>query len=290
MRLGEYLKKKYPDLTNRSLKRALDMGACTVNGRIEKFSSLIINPKSDKIKFRFVESNAQANLKISKNRIIFEDDYLLVYDKEAGHATMNTETARKPNLHQALKQELKLKFLEPAHRLDKDTSGLIIFAKQKPILEKLNQAFKDKKIKKEYQAIVDGAWSRKSQGKIETYLSLKKKIGSMQIWQSSPTETPRSKLAISNYEIIRILKNITHLKLRPETGRTHQLRVHMGIMGHPILGDSTYAAKFKSQILVPRHLLHASRLEFTHPFSGEKLILESPLPEDFRALLKDSSK
>jgi RluA family pseudouridine synthase len=293
-RLIKYLKDKYKDMSAREIKRALDMGACSVNGKIERLGSRVIFIPKDKIKFKAIKTQAQEKLIIKKENIIFEDDDILVYNKSAGHPTMSTEN-QGVNLHETLKQELKLKFLEPAHRLDKNTSGLLVFAKNKNALLKLNDMFANKKIQKTYLAIIDGKWKRKNtHGQIKNYLCLEYKKGSMQKWKvaenlsASDLKNPKYKEAISDYQILKVFKDYTYIKLKPQTGRTHQLRVHLAYIGHPILGDSLYAENFKCSQMARRHLLHASVLEFNHPLNNSPLSLEAPLPEDFQKLIDQS--
>ena len=161
VRLSKYLKEKYPDFSSKEIKRSLENGACTINGQIETFASREINPQKDKVVLKTQKFKAQEKLIIKKSHIIFEDDDLLVYNKEAGHACMATE-GKKINLHNELKKELRLKSLEPAHRLDKDTSGLMIFCKNPKSLKAMMQAFKDRKVKKTYLAVVDGNWEKKT--------------------------------------------------------------------------------------------------------------------------------
>ncbi len=287
MKLAQYLKQKYPNLTNRALKRALEQGACTVNGKIERFASRIIEVRKDKIIFRDIETKAIEKLTIKKPRIVFEDEHILVYDKEAGHPMMATESAKQVNLHQELKQALGLKFLEPAHRLDKDTSGLVVFVKTPEALRIMNEQFKEKDVDKKYEAIVDGKWSKHKKGRIENHLKLKHKMGAMQVWEVAKTESPRTKHAITDYEVLKTYDKYSHVLLIPRTGRTHQLRVHLAILGHPILGDTIYAHQFSSGILVKRHLLHASELEFLHHITKKRLKLKATRPDDLAKMLKD---
>jgi RluA family pseudouridine synthase len=252
----------------------------------------MINIPKDKIKFKAIKTQAQEKLIIKKENIIFEDEDILVYNKSAGHPTMSTEN-QGVNLHETLKKELKYKFLEPAHRLDKNTSGLLIFAKNKNSLHKLSEMFAGKKIQKTYLAIIDGKWKKKLlTGTIENYLCLEYKKGSQQKWKVaeklSPAElkNPKYKSALSEYKILKTFKDFSLVELSPKTGRTHQLRVHMAYIGHPILGDSIYASNFKSTILARRQLLHAARLELIHPNNKTPLKLEAPLPLDFTDILE----
>ncbi len=292
MRLLQYIKDKYSDLSNREIKRALERGACLVNGKIERYASREIEAKKDKVEFTYIQTEAQAKLVIKKSRIVFEDEHLLVYDKEAGHPIMATEAKSEANLHHELKRFLQsqpgnYKFFEPVHRLDRQTSGLCIFAKEKTALVELTRMFKDKEIKKTYEAVVDGKWKLAPQGKVENHLRLKKKINTMQVWEVAKAVKKDSKLAISNYQLLKAYDKYSHVQLEPLTGRTHQLRVHMAYLGYPILGDTIYAENFKFKKLFDRHLLHAAKLEFKHPITKKRLRLEAELPAEFKELLTE---
>ena len=294
IRLIKYLKDRYKDMSAREIKRALDMGACLVNGKIERLGSRMIDTQKDKVKFKAIKTQAQEKLVIKKENIIFEDEDILVYNKSAGHPTMAVE-GKGVNLHDCLKQELKYKFLEPAHRLDKNTSGLLIFSKNKNSHALLSEMFANKKIKKTYLAIIDGKWKKKNlKGQIKNYLCLEYKKGSQQKWKvaenlnSNDLKNPKYKEAISDYEVLKIFNDYSLVKLNPQTGRTHQLRVHMAYIGHPILGDSIYANNFRCPQIPRRHLLHAGSLEFNHPLNKKPLNLEAPLPEDFKNFINPS--
>jgi RluA family pseudouridine synthase len=287
MKLSYYLKEKHPDFSNKEIKRSLENGACTINGKIETFASREINPAKDKIIFNTKKFKAAEKLEIKKQNIKFEDDDLLIYDKEAGHACMATE-GKKVNLHEELKKKLKLKYLEPAHRLDKDTSGLIIFCKKPKALKVMMQAFKDKTIQKTYLAIVDGKWSKSDSGTIKNYLELDFKKRGMQKWKVSKVKPEiaeknkqKYKYAETQYQLRSATKSHSLLELKPKTGRTHQLRIHLSHLGFPILGDNLYAENFKNKGLFTRHLLHAFELKFNHPINNQRYTVSAKAPADF---------
>ena len=320
MKLIQYLKEKHDNLTNRAIKRALEAGACTVNGKIERYAYVELKPK-DKVVFRNIETKAKPRLVIEDSRIIYEDDQVLVYNKDAGHAIMSTEKSTRSVSKQSfdvqvaqqklatsqkarvafgdnsnfqnkfndvnLTQELKklYRYIEPVHRLDKQTSGLCIFAKDKKSLTELMRQFKDKEVKKQYEAIVDGHWKLAASGRVETEMEMARKIGAMQVWQVTRKTSHRSKTAITEYQLIKNYKKYAHVSLVPVTGRTHQLRVHMAHLGYPIVGDSVYAESFRSGLLFERHLLHAISLEFKQPLSKNRIKLTAPRPKELLELI-----
>lgn len=163
------------------------------------------------------------------------------------------------------------------HRLDKDTSGIIVVAKTNEAHEKLAEMFKEKNLEKTYICIAKGIFGEK-EGRIETLIG------------RDPKERKRmavveenGKKAISNYRVLDEGKNFSLVEVKIETGRTHQIRVHMKYLNHPILGDTTYG---NSTDGVKRQMLHAYRLKFIHPITGEEMVVTAPLPEDFKQAVK----
>ena len=163
------------------------------------------------------------------------------------------------------------------HRLDKDTSGVIVVAKHDEAHTTLSDMFKEKTLEKTYVCIAKGVFKDKS-GRIETLIGRdprdRKKMAVV---------TENGKIAISNYEILAENKNYSLVKVRIETGRTHQIRVHMKSLNHPILGDATYG---NSTDGIARQMLHAYRLKFTHPISKKEMVVTAPIPEDFKRAAK----
>ena len=160
------------------------------------------------------------------------------------------------------------------HRLDKDTSGLVIIAKNDRSHTVLSDMFKNKEVKKTYLAIVKGKVINNI-GRIETNIARDNKDRKkMAVIENDNI----GKVAITNYKVIDSNDKYSLLEVNIETGRTHQIRVHMKYIGHPILGDSVYGKSDKKNT---RQMLHAYKLEFDHPITSKKMILEAPLPKDF---------
>jgi 23S rRNA pseudouridine1911/1915/1917 synthase len=286
--LRNYLKEKHPELSNKVIKKSLEMGACTVNGKIERYASREINPSKDKIVYRKVKDTSHKPLIIDKARIVFEDEHLLIYDKEGYYPSLETNSKTQVHLLGELKKQLKLNKLFPVHRLDKGTSGLIIFSKSEEMTAKLNEMFVDKEIKKEYLALIDGnLTANKSKIRLENELVLIDRSDNHQKWavKAKDSKTKLSKKAITELELIKNFADYSYVKLKPFTGRTHQLRVHCAYLGHPILGDTIYGVKFKCKKIFERHLLHAYRLCFKHPLTAMQLDLEAELPVDFKKMI-----
>ena len=160
------------------------------------------------------------------------------------------------------------------HRLDKDTSGLIIVAKNDKAHTKLTEMFKNKEIKKTYLAIVKGKVSKET-GRIETNIGRDEKDRKK---MSVSRDEKKGKLAITTYKVIDSNERYSLLDVNIETGRTHQIRVHMKHIGYPILGDIVYG---RPDNKIMRQMLHAYKLEFKHPITSEEMVLEAQLPKDF---------
>jgi 23S rRNA pseudouridine1911/1915/1917 synthase len=178
------------------------------------------------------------------------------------------------------------------HRLDKDTSGVLVVAKTASAHTHLVRQFHDREVEKIYMALVWGRFDQRS-GKID------QEVGRHPTARQKMSAHPRrGKPAVTYWRVLEEYPGpLTLLKLTPKTGRTHQLRVHLAALGHPIVGDATYGGgatrlKENSRLkdlrpLVKRQLLHARRLSLTHPVSGEAVVGEAPLPEDFQAVLQE---
>ena len=165
------------------------------------------------------------------------------------------------------------------HRLDKDTSGAIVVARTSEALEKLSAELRRREIERVYVAVVEGRMSAPT-GTVDAPIGRD---------PSRPTRravVPGGKHARTHYEVTRYYEesDVSLLEVRLETGRTHQIRVHLAAIDHPVAGDATYGAK-RRDLDAPRTLLHASRVTFTHPTSGERLEADAPLPEDLLSVL-----
>ena len=218
-------------------------------------------------------------MKKEKLKIIYEDNYIIAVDKPSNLFTISTENEKEKTLfHQVfvyLKQKHKNNKVFIVHRLDKDTSGLVLFAKS----EKVKQLLQDNwnNVKREYIAVVNGNL-KKDKGIIDSYL---KETKTLLVYS---TKDKSGKLAITEYEKIVSNKEYSLVKINIKTGRKNQIRVHFNDMGHSIVGDKKYG-KIKNS-LVNRLCLHAYILEFEHPITGELIKLEIKVPKEFNKLIK----
>jgi 23S rRNA pseudouridine1911/1915/1917 synthase len=177
------------------------------------------------------------------------------------------------------------------HRLDKGTTGVMVVAKTDAIHRNLSQQFKDRKVEKIYQALVFGTFKQKA-GTIDLAIGR-----DAQHRRKFSSRTRYARDAVTHWEVARSFEKLTQLRIKLETGRTHQIRVHFSESHHPIAGDTVYGAKsylssIKDESIhallegLERPLLHAWRLSFRHPKTGENLRFEAPLPEDFLSVVE----
>ncbi|MCM8760662.1 MAG: RluA family pseudouridine synthase [Candidatus Omnitrophica bacterium] len=202
-------------------------------------------------------------------KIIYEDDYLIVVDKPAGMLVIPTPKKETNTLTTILNKELDSRGIEanayPCHRIDRDTSGLIIYAKGKATQRLIMEKFRSRDIKKAYIAFVQGR-VKKDFDTIKTSIYNRKK--------------GRKEEAVTAYRVLQRRNGYTVIEAEPVTGRTNQIRIHMKGIGHPLVGESVYAFRKDYALKFKRAALHAARLEFTHPKGGHPIVLESPLPAD----------
>ncbi len=216
--------------------------------------------------------------------ILYEDEYLLIVNKPAGMAAHPSLGITSGTLVNALLYHCReLSGIGPAdrpgivHRLDKDTSGLMVVAKTDEAHRQLASQFKERTVKKVYVAVVNGVMEL-NEGIIEL------PIGRHPTKRQKLTvRFSESRDAITEYKVVKRFKNSTLVELMPKTGRMHQLRVHLSYIGHPILGDATYGVKSP---LISRQALHASVLKMQHPVTNKYMEFTSGMPQDMKRLLE----
>jgi 23S rRNA pseudouridine1911/1915/1917 synthase len=208
-------------------------------------------------------------------RIAYEDDHLLVVDKPAGLVVHPGHGHAAGTLVQGLLHR-GLAGGEPGrpgivHRLDRDTSGLLVVARTEAAYEGLRALVKARKLEREYLALVRGR-PRSRSGRIEAPIGRDRREPTR---MSLDTDTPKP--AVTHFEVLELFHDHALLRVRLETGRTHQIRVHLAAIGLPVAGDPVYGAPEEG---LRRQFLHAARLAFSHPVTGERIDVESPLPPD----------
>ena len=202
--------------------------------------------------------------------LVYHDDYIAVVNKPSGLLSV---PGNQPQYYDSAMSRVKEKygFCEPAHRLDMATSGILLFALSKAADRELKRQFREREPKKYYQALVWGHVEH-DHGVVELPLICD--------WENRPRQKicfERGKRAVTFYDVLqRYPNNTTRVKLTPITGRSHQLRLHMLALGHPILGDKFYAHP-QAKALSPRLCLHAESLQIQHPISGETMEFTAPV-------------
>ena len=302
-RLDIILAKLIPDLTRSNLKKIIELKQVKVNNFVEKSPSKKLKT-DDVVEINLIPTEEIKILPTKiKLDIVHEDNDVLIVNKPAGMVVHPGAGNYKKTLVNALIYKYKNELsningiTRPGivHRIDKETSGLLVVAKNNKAHSNLGKQFSDHTIQRTYQALAWGVL-RPLSGRIETLIGRSRKNRQLM----SVTEITGKK-SITNYKTLKIfnikdIPKISFLECRLETGRTHQIRVHMAYKGNPLLGDQQYGKKnlkfkkinedFEDKIKVlNRQALHAKNLGFIHPTSKELIIFESKLPKDFKKIL-----
>lgn len=277
MKLQAFLKSKLGAISARQIKQSVDVGNCQINGRVERFSSHMVGT-GDRIAFFKPEGITQtlSHFKLisfdSPDRILYIDKELVIYDKPAGFSSED------PRLLSFIKL-ISSPAAQLVHRLDRDTTGVLIFARDKAIAEAMFALFKKRLIKKTYLAIVDGL-VKPTQGIVDNFL------GKISMYQGQTLYGAMSKekgglWARTVWKRKKIGQDASLVVCHPETGRTHQLRVHLSSLGHPILGDHQYGRSFTCAFRPQRMLLHAYEIVFENRVTKQPIRVVAKLPTDF---------
>jgi 23S rRNA pseudouridine1911/1915/1917 synthase len=316
-RLDQFLAAQLEGVSRSRVQLLMEQGDVLVNGAREKAALKLRGGERIDLTGEPHPAPLKATAEDIPLDVVFEDADLAVVNKPAGmmvHAGsgQNEDARSRGTLVNALLYRFKALSstggdLRPGivHRLDKDTSGLIVVAKNDRTHAALGEMFASRQIKKTYVALVQGAVERQK-GTINAG------VGRDPMRRTRMTAKPQdnARAAVSHYEVVRRLDNrfgkFTLVRVRIETGRTHQIRVHMASIGHPVVGDTLYggagqltdqvasqaatskAARRKSEperLKLGRNFLHAAKLEFAHPGTGKILQLEAPLPEELESFL-----
>lgn len=245
---------------------------------------------SEGVKLAFHPSRPARYRVSTRLSVLAEDDDFVIVDKPAGLLSVPTADREKDTLLARTLDYLHHRFgRRPVafvvHRLDKDTSGSVVFARNRPALHFLQDLFRRHAIEREYLALVEG--DVPDSGAFSA--DLVRDTGAARRGVARPGE--QGKRAVTRYRAVEKLAGATLVAVELETGRTHQIRVHFAAAGHPVLGDRVYDApapwrrRAPPPLEAPRQMLHARRLGFPHPKTGQRVLAESPLPEDFNRVL-----
>ncbi len=304
LRIDKFLMDKLPNATRNKVQAGIKEGHVLVNGKMVK-QNYKVHP-ADVITVELPEPPRNTDVvpeDIPLN-IVFEDDHLLVVNKPAGmvvHPAYNNWTGTLVNAlvwHFNHLPEMKGNEGRPGlvHRIDKDTSGLLVIAKTEKAMNGLAKQFFDHSIERTYYAVVWGE-PKEDEGTID--VNLGRSLKDRRITAPFP-EGDFGRTAITHYKTLKQLRYVSLVQCNLETGRTHQIRAHMKYLGHPLFNDATYGGnevvkgtrftKYKAFVhncfkAIPRQALHAKSLGFIHPITKKQMQFDSELPDDFKILL-----
>ena len=286
LRLDKVIAKNYPELSRTNIQELIENNKITVNNKIEKASYKV--SQGDKIAIEEIEVKTidlkPQNIPLD---VIYEDNDIIVINKQKGlvvHPANGNPDGTLVNAVMALCKDSLSGIggeLRPGivHRLDKDTSGLIIVAKNDKAHLNLSNQIKNREVKKTYIALVRGVIK-------ENEATINMPIARSTKDRKKMAVSKDGKEAITHFKVIKRYDKYTLIEVKIETGRTHQIRVHMSQIGYPIVGDVVYS-NGKNPFGVVGQMLHSSKLTFKHPITNKEINLEAELPTYFKKILKE---
>lgn len=289
MELLPFLLSKMGGMTRTSIKQLLGQRRVTVNAAVQTRHDVPVH-KGDTVTISSGRGNGE--LHHPKLSIVYEDEWLIVVEKKVGLLTVptypgSTETTAFSIFKNYVKHQDVHNGIYVVHRLDRETSGLLVFAKTSELQEYMRTYWRQLVTKRTYVALVEGILDKKS-GKITTWLTEDKRNA---VVYSSPTDDG-GQMAVTNYKVLKETVPaadlpLSLLELNLETGRTNQIRVHMQSIGHPVIGDRKYGHG-NEYSPIDRLCLHARVLEFIHPATEQKVHFETPTPKEFLRVFRTS--
>ena len=284
-RLDAFLAARLPDLTRSAAARLIEGGLVTVDGKPAGKSARLTGGETVSVTLPEAEE-PEARPQDIPLEVVYEDADVIVVNKPVGMVVHPAPGHPDGTLVNALLYHCGQSLsgingqLRPGivHRIDRDTSGLIIAAKNDAAHACLAAQLSGHTLARTYECLAVGNFKEDS-GTVDA------PIGRHRTDRKKMAVVPDGRRAVTHWEVIARYQGVTHLRCRLETGRTHQIRVHLAYIGHPILGDTVYGAK-KPVPGLTGQCLHATGLQFLHPSTGEKITLTCPLPEEFIKMLK----
>lgn len=305
LRIDKFLMNRLEGATRNKVQQAIDEGFILVNDNVVKANYKV---KANDTIVVFETRRPESQEIIPENiplNIAYEDDSLMIVNKPAGmvvHPGCGNYSGTLVNglsyyLQQGNVEISGLNRVGLVHRIDKDTTGLVVIGKTEQAMHSLAAQFKKHTVHRRYIALVWGDMET-DEGTIQAHIGRNQRF--RKIMDAFP-DGEHGKDAITHYKVLERFNYVTLVELRLETGRTHQIRVHMRLIGHPLFNDGTYGgdrivkgtvfSKYKQFIdncfaMLPRHALHAKELGFTHPATGQKVQFDSDLPQDMAAVIE----
>lgn len=269
--LLEALKLLSPDSSMSTIRSWLKEGRVTVDGKTCKISKFAVE------KDQTIEVGKRNKTIDEGIEILYQDHHIVVIVKPEGLLSVSTDFEKNRTAHKVLKKHLYPKQVSVVHRLDQDTSGVMLFALDEKSKETLKNTFEKHAIERKYVAVVEGN-IEDQQGTWDSFLFEDKNY-----LVHSTTNPSKGKQAISHFEVLEKSKNFSMLNVTLETGKKNQIRVHCKDAGHPVIGDTKYGATSNP---AKRLGLHAYHLAFNHPITGKKIRFSIPFPATFSRLFK----
>ncbi len=278
VKLLEFLCESFSERSKKSVKSLLEHRQIMIAGQVVTWFNYQLEPGMEVMILR---KKTSQNVTLRKMNLLFEDEHVMVIEKSAGLLSVATEKGSAETAFSILKSYVRKNNpqaqLYVVHRLDRDTSGVMMFAKSAEIQQKLQDNWDAAVTKRLYYAVVEGL-VKNTKGEIVSCLKENK---SLKVY-SSPTPGDGQK-AITRYRVIKSNERYSLLEVELQTGRKNQIRVHLQDMGHSIVGDKKYGAVTDP---IRRLALHAGILEFSHPITGKRMHFETPVPAILDKLLE----
>lgn len=288
-RVDRYLAVRLHKYSRAQVQKLIDEGKVWLRGRAVKASASVRD--GDLVLIRYPKRD-DPPASVDALAVLYEDEHLLAVDKPAGVLSHPTDKILRNAATSIVKLQFPAQKLHLLHRLDRETSGVLLFAKSSEIARLLGDAFFERRVEKEYVAAVAGrvTWKTKT---VDSPLG--DEGGEIKVRQKAG----EGRHAVTDFVRLAAGDQASLVRCLPKTGRLHQIRVHLALLGHPILGDKLYkgdgaaylkavrgeiAAEDLAELGAARQMLHAAKLSLPHPMHGKPLVIEAPLPADFPAL------
>jgi len=285
-RIDQYIPSVDDSFSRSKVRKIIDLGGVHVGGRrLRKCSHPVREGERIEV---YVDGRSLEIFTLSPEHILFQDSYIAVVNKPPGVETQPTPARYKGTLYEALLRHLADPFrpqdvpeMGMVQRLDRDTSGILVFSTHAKAHKNLTLSFSSHQIEKRYLALVSGH-PDKEQGEIHSLLARRRSDNLMKSVERGGKE------ALTRYRVLRTFAECALLEVEIPTGRSHQIRVHMKEAGHPLLGDTRYGGPdHVGSLHVPRQMLHAWKIVFAHPVHGKIQEWEAPVPFDMDGLFKN---
>jgi 23S rRNA pseudouridine1911/1915/1917 synthase len=277
-RLDVFLAKSFPDISRSTIQQHIEQGLVAVNGSVSK-KRFLVTP-GDLVVFHLLPpSIPDISPEPMSFHVLYEDEDLFVIDKPAGLVVHPAPGNPRGTFVNGLLSYCKdIECLDPirpgiVHRLDKDTSGVLIAVKTKKMLWDLSKQFQDRSVEKEYLAVVVGSFTER--------MEVRKAIGRDLVHRKKMMVRDDCKESSTDFIPLKIGKEVSFVRAIPHTGRTHQIRVHLQYLGFPVLGDAVYGrSEINEKHRALRQLLHCHRITFFHPRTQQRMTIEASIPKD----------